>query len=241
MSKTRIVGLDIFRGWAILFMITYHFTFDLNHFHFISVDMNHTVAFLIARYSIMSMFLLGVGISLALAHQQFIKWKGIRKRVLQLGIASVLVSIATYVEFPHSWVYFGILHFILLASILTLPFLFFPRVTFISAIVILIGSATNLLHTHGIFAFLQPLLNLPPLYAEDLVPLTPWFSVVLFGTLIVHYEIHEKIFRHNFFKEALSLNKILKFMGQHSLIIYLSHQPILFFAFDTFFKFFSTQ
>jgi uncharacterized membrane protein len=146
------------------------------------------------------------------------------------------VSIATYVEFPHSWVYFGILHFILLASLLTLPFLFFPKVTLVVAIVILIGSVTNLLHTHGIFALLQPILNLPPLYSEDLVPLTPWFAVVLLGTLIIHYEIHEKVFRHNFFNSDFSPNKILKFMGQHSLIIYLIHQPILFFAFDLFFS-----
>ena len=237
MDKQRINGLDIFRGWALLFMIAYHFTFDLNHFHFISVDMNHTVGFLIARYTIMSMFLLGVGISLALAHKNGIKWKAVGKRVLILGIASALVTIATYVEFPYSWVYFGILHFILLASLLALPFLFFPKIALTTAIILLVGSASNLLHMHGVFAFLQPILNLPPLYSEDLVPLTPWFAVVLLGTVVVNYKLHEKIFKSKFFNTSFSLNKTLKFMGQYSLIIYLIHQPILFLLFDLYFSF----
>jgi len=239
MTKQRIDGLDIFRGWAILFMVLYHFTFDLNHFHFIAIDMNHCLEFLISRYSIMSMFLLGVGISLALAHKNGIKWRAVAKRTLILGIASTLVTVATYVEFPNSWIYFGILHFILISSLLALAFLAYPKVALITAIIILFGSATGLLHMHGIFNFLQPLLNLPPLNSEDLVPLTPWFAVVLLGTVIVHYKLHEKIFTHNFFNSKFSWNKILKFMGKNSLLIYLVHQPILFFGFDTFFKFFS--
>ena len=236
MSKKRIDGLDIFRGWAILFMVIYHFSFDLNHFRLISVDMNHTLGFLFSRYTIMSMFLLSVGMSLALVHKNGIKWKAIGKRILQLGIASALVTVATSVEFPYSWVYFGILHFILLASLLALPFLHYPKITLVTAVIILIGSATETLHMHNIFTYLQPILNLPPLYSEDLVPLTPWFAVVLLGTILVHYNVHQNIFTNKVFSLNFSGNKILKFMGQHSLLIYLVHQPILFLAFDLFFS-----
>jgi len=239
MTKQRIDGLDIFRGWAILFMVLYHFTFDLNHFHFIAIDMNHCLEFLISRYTIMSMFLLGVGMSLTLAHKKGVKWKAIGKRILILGVSSTLVSIATYVEFPNSWIYFGILHFILLASFLALPFLNYPKIALFTAFIILLGSATQLLHMHGVFSFLQPLLHLPPLNSEDLVPLTPWFSVVLLGTVLINYGVHEKIFTHNFFNSKFSWNKALKFMGQNSLLIYLVHQPILFFGFDTFFRLFA--
>ena len=52
--KKRVIGLDVFRGWALLFMMTYHFTFDLNYFRFIHVDMNHEPMFLLSRYTIMS-------------------------------------------------------------------------------------------------------------------------------------------------------------------------------------------
>ncbi len=238
MNTQRIDGLDIFRGLAILCMILYHFTYDLNYFRIISVDMNHTFGFLVARYSIMTMFLLSVGISLSLAHKNAIKWLGIRKRILQLGLASIIVSIATYVVFPTSWVYFGILHFVLLSSLITLPLLKFPKITLLLAILILLGSATKLLHLHGLYAELKIPLSLP-LHSEDLVPLFPWLAVVFIGTLISHYDLHKKIFNFKIFSYDSIIHKTLKIMGQHSLLIYLIHQAILFGAFELYFIFFS--
>jgi len=232
----RIDGLDIFRGFAIFCMVLYHFTYDLNYFSIISIDMNHTFSILFIRYSIMSMFLVSVGMSLALAHKNAIKWSAIRKRILQLGGASLLVTIATYVVFPNNWVYFGILHFVLLASLITLPLLKFPKVTLVLSLVIVLGSATQLLHLHGLYGFLKIPLSLP-IHSEDLVPLFPWLAVLLLGTLIVHYDYHQKIFKHKVFNINLSINKILKKMGQNSLIIYLIHQPILFLGFEIFMKF----
>ena len=231
MKTERIDGLDIFRGLAILCMILYHFTYDLNYFRIISIDMNHTSSILTLRYTIMSMFLLSVGMSLALAHKNTIKWFNIRKRVLQLGVASLLVSISTYIVFPNSWVYFGILHFILLASLITIPLLKFPKITLVLALLILLGSATKLLHLHDLYAVLQTPLALPP-YAEDLVPLFPWLAVVLLGTIMIHYNYHQKIFNHKIFNIKFFSNKILKKMGQNSLLIYLIHQPILFAIFE---------
>jgi uncharacterized membrane protein len=236
MKVQRINGLDVFRGLAILCMILYHFTYDLNYFRIISVDMNHTSSFLIIRYSIMSMFLVGVGISLALTHKTIIKWSSVRKRIFQLGFASLAVTVSTTMIFSNSWVYFGILHFVLLASLITLPFLKFPKVTLLLSILILLGSASKLLHVHGLYTFLQTPLNLPP-YSEDLVPLFPWLSVVLIGTLIVHSNLHQKIFRHKVFNSTSIIHKILKKMGQHSLLIYLIHQPILFLGFELFVRF----
>jgi uncharacterized membrane protein len=238
MNSQRINGLDVFRGLAILCMILYHFTYDLNYFRIIYVDMNHTSSFLVVRYIIMSMFMLSVGISLALAHKNSIKWSAIRKRILQLGSASLLVSVATYVVFPNNWVYFGILHFVLLASLITLPLLKFPTLTLALGLLIVLGSATQLLHLHGLYTFLQLPFSLP-LHSEDLVPLFPWLAVILLGTLIVHHDYHHKIFTHKVFNRNSSSNKILKKMGQHSLVIYLIHQPILFGAFEIYFIFFS--
>ena len=238
MQTQRIDGLDIFRGLAILCMVLYHFTYDLNYFQIISVDMNHTAGFLLVRYTIMSMFLVSVGMSLALAHKNMIKWSSVRKRILQLGLASLTVTVATAMVFPNSWVYFGILHFVLLASLITLPLLRFPKTTLVLAILILLGSATKLLHMHVIYTFLKIPLSLPP-YSEDLVPLFPWLAVVFIGVVIVEYDLHQKIFGHKIFNISSPIHKILKKMGQHSLIIYLIHQPILFLGFELFVRFFS--
>ena len=230
MQKIRIDGLDIFRGLALLLMIMYHFTYDLNHFHLITIDMNHTPLFLVFRYTIMSMFLFSVGISLALVHTPKIRWKSIQKRILLLGGASLIVTIATYIEFPHAWVYFGILHFILLASLVGLLFLPYPKMALVTAVVILIGSATETLNMQIFFQFIQPILHLP-IYTEDLVPFIPWFAVVLLGIGTTHYKLPQKLFTLPLVSNKYLFTRGLKFIGQHSLLIYLIHQPILFSGF----------
>lgn len=239
MKQKRIVGLDVFRGWAILFMIMYHFVYDLNLFHILTFDMNHNLFSLLVRYSIMSMFIISVGMSLSLAHKKFIHWGKLRKRTFILFLAASIVSIATYVEFPHSWVYFGILHFIVFSTFLALPFLGYPKLTALIIIVILLGHLTGTLHMHSLFSIVQPILNLPPFISQDIVRLVPWFAVLLIGTLMVHYRLHERIFTQSFFETQFSINKTLEFMGKNSLLIYLLHQPILFFGFDSYVKLFS--
>jgi len=238
LKTKRIDGLDIFRGSAILCMILYHFTYDLNYFRIINIDMNHTPTILLIRYTIITIFLLSVGMSLALAHKNAIRWSAVRKRVLQLGLASLLVTIATYFIFPSSWIYFGILHFILVASLITVMLLKFPKVTLVLTLLILIGSATQLLHLNGLYALLKEPLFLPT-YTEDLVPLFPWLSAVFTGTLLVHYNLYEKMFTLPVFNVKFRINKVLKKMGQNSLLIYLIHQGVLFGAFEMYFRFFS--
>ena len=220
--------LDIFRGWAILLMIAYHFTYDLNHFGIIQINMDHDLFWVYARYMIVTMFLLSVGISLALVHTPVIQWKKIRKRTLILGGAALSVSIVTYIQFPHTWVYFGILHFILMASWLGLLFLGHPRLALLTVFVIFLGSAMGWLHTHGLFTFLQAPLHLPPGYTEDIVRIFPWFAVVLIGIILVSYDLHLKALKNIFFTQDRFINKKIAFLGRHALLIYLIHQPILF-------------
>lgn len=228
MQTNRINSLDIFRGWAIVLMIAYHFSYDLKYFGYISVDLDHDIFWVYSRYVIISMFLVSVGMSLKLAHTPNIKWLKMKRRTLLLGGASLLVSIATYLQFPDTWVYFGILHFILFASWVGLLFLPYPLLALTTAIIIFIGSALGWLHMHALFALLQAPLHLPPGYTEDVVRLFPWFGAVLIGIVMVTYHLHTKIFSHAFFYTKLLPNKTLAFLGRHTLIIYLIHQPILF-------------
>lgn len=238
-TRKRIEGLDIFRGVALLLMMTYHFIYDLNHFKLIEVEINQSIPLLVLRYVIMTMFLMGAGMSLVLAHQHGLNWKSIQKRIVQLGLAAFAVSLATYIVFPDAWVYFGILHFILLSSLLLLPFINSPKTTLTLAIFIFIGSHMEYLHLHDLFALLKEPLGLPSPHSQDLVPLFPWLSPMLLGMFLVQSQYHQKIFGHKIFNMNFSLNKLLKKMGQYSLVIYLLHQPILFLGFDFYFKFFS--
>ncbi len=224
----RLRELDIFRGWAILLMVIYHFSYDLSYFRIIHIDMDHEPFWVYARYLIVTMFLLSVGMSLALAHTPTIQWKKLRKRTLLLGAASLLISITTYFQFPQTWVYFGILHFILLASWLGLLFIPYPLLALLTALVIFIGSAMGWLHMHGLFYLLQAPLRLPLDYTQDVVRLFPWFGAILLGIVSVSCHIHTKLLKNTFFNPRTSHNKVLAFLGRHTLIIYLTHQPILF-------------
>ncbi len=236
MKKSRVKGLDIFRGWALLLMIIYHFNYDLSYFQVMKIDLNSSSFFLPFRYTIISMFLLSMGISLSLVHRKSILWRKLKKRIFLLSLASISVTIATYIVFPNSWIYFGILHFILLASIVALPFLNYPKIALLFAILIFIGSATETLTVHPIFNLLQPILHLPPVHTQDVISIFPWFGVVLLGTVIAYYDLHQKVFNQKIFNNSSLVNRVLKFMGQHSLLIYLIHQLILFFAFESYFR-----
>jgi len=227
MQTNRLIELDIFKGWAIVLMVLFHFCYDLNYFKYIHIDLHHDTFWIVARYVIVSMFLLGVGMSLAIAHTPKIQWHKVRKRILLLGGASLLISFATYVVFPHSWVYFGILHFILLASLLGLLFLKHPAVSLFVACVILLGTQMGWLNLHGLFLYLQGPLHLPK-YTEDFVPIFPWFAVVLIGMVSVAYGYHRSILQNIFFKPNLAHNKILATLGRNALRIYLVHQAVLF-------------
>ena len=226
--KRRLIGLDVFKGWAIVFMMVFHITFDLNYFHFISVAVHKEIFWVNFRYLIVAMFLVSVGISLTLVHSPKILWSKMFKRTRILGAVSLVITVATYFVFPHSWVYFGIIHFILLASWLGLPFLPYPRLTLGTAIVILIGSAKGWLHTQWLFALLKTPLHLPPTYTEDVLHPFPWFAAVLIGIAMTQHGWSYTFFKHTFWTSKNKFNTLLSFLGRHALLVYLIHLPLFF-------------
>ena len=224
----RLKGIDIFRGWAISLMILFHFFFDLNHFSYIDIEIKSDTFWVSFRLIIVSMFLLTVGMSLKLAHKTIIKWKSIQKRSLLLGSSSILVSIGSYLQFPESWIYFGVLHFVLFSSLVALPFLNYPKVSILLAFSILMGYFLNYFHVQWLFELLVQPLHLPLHHTEDVIRFIPWFSLILFGIATVTLNWHHKLFNNNFFNKKHSLNNLFSFLGKNSLVIYLIHQPILF-------------
>jgi len=235
MEQKRLKGLDIFRGLAIFLMILYHFLYDLVDFGFLDLKMNSNLAVLIFRYTIISMFLFAVGVSLALVHRKSINHASLKKRIVRLGLSAFLVSVTTYLLFPEHWIYFGILHFILVASVITLPLLKYPKLSLFLAITIFIGWLTGYLHFSFLYDFLQEPLNLPLHFSLDRIPLFPWWAVVLLGTLLVHHNLHVKLFQIPLLNYPTKFHALLKIMGKHALLIYLIHQPIILSGFQIYF------
>ena len=224
----RIVGIDIFRGYAILLMVIFHFNFDLNNFHYVDYDLKHGLFWHYYRYVIVSMFIFISGVSFQITYKNGINLKKLRKRVLLLGGASLLVSIGSYTQFPDTWIYFGILHFFLFATFAGLLFIKTPKIALALAVAILIAYNFHLANMHWFFILVQPYLHLPIYYTEDLVIIIPWFGVYLLGMVFASYGWHKTLFERNFFNKESKINTFFAFLGRHSLLIYLLHQPIFF-------------
>ncbi|MEA2073950.1 MAG: heparan-alpha-glucosaminide N-acetyltransferase [Campylobacterota bacterium] len=224
----RLAGLDIFRGYAILLMVVFHFSFDINNFHVIEFDIRHGLFWKYFRYFIVSMFVFSAGMSIYLANRDVINYKKVLKRSALLAGASLLVTIGSYTQFPNTWIYFGILHFFLFSTIFGLFFIRIPKVAFIVGVVIIAGYNFGFIHMHWLFHYLQPILHLPIKYTQDLANIIPWFGVFLLGVSFVQSRFFDLAFNNEFFNRKGRVNRSFDFLGRHSLIIYLIHQPILF-------------
>ncbi|MDA9357649.1 DUF1624 domain-containing protein [Candidatus Thioglobus sp.] len=217
MINTRDSALDLMRGIAIIMMIAFHFIYDLNSFGFSDIPLFTHWAGIAWRCLIVFLFLSAVGISLVIAHSKGIKFKKFLKRLLYLGIAALFVSAGTYVMFPDGWVYFGILHLIWFSTIIAISFVNLPKTSLLIAALILIGAIFDQPNLSFISYLLEPYL---PLGSVDYYPLFPWLSFVFIGIYLGHNPYYQKIF-------IFRLNW-LEVIGKHALIIYLTHQIVLF-------------
>ena len=218
----RIHHLDALRGLAIAMMIAYHFCFDLDYFGVIDADLNHAPFWLAARSLIVTLFLAVMGVSLQLAHRNGIHWRAVTRRFALLAGCAALVTLATWLLFPRSYVFFGILHFIALASLLGLPFLNRPWLAMACGTALL---AVGILWSHPFFNSAPwqwiGLMTHKPI-TEDYVPLIPWFGVVLLG-MAAGMGLRKAPAK----RMLVGWRGALTWAGRHSLPIYLLHQPLL--------------
>jgi uncharacterized membrane protein len=224
--RRRLEVVDVARGVAIVLMFAYHLCFDLNYFGYIKVDFHASPFWLNARSFIVMLFLLVMGMSLFLAHAEGIRWSAVRRRTMQLVLAAAVVTAGSYLLFPHSYIFFGVLHFIALASLLALPFVRFRRLALFTGLWFL-WLGINVSHS----LFDQPLLNWVGLMThkpitEDYVPLLPWMGVVLLGiylgSLLPRFNGPLVLWRSDH-----KIPVVLSWAGRHSLLLYLLHQPVL--------------
>jgi len=224
-APSRIAGLDALRGAAICAMIVYHFAFDLNWFRVFAADFNHDWQWLAFRALIVSAFLLLVGVSLVVAQRAGISRPRFWKRIALIAGCALLVTAGSYAVFPRSFITFGILHCIAVSSILAWPLVRYPAAaTIVGLIVISIGLQVHLA------VFDTPWLNWVGLMThkpttEDYVPLLPWFGVVCLGIGAGSWLVA----RGHAPLRPLSRRapRWLCWLGRHSLLVYMVHQPVL--------------
>ncbi|QUS54971.1 heparan-alpha-glucosaminide N-acetyltransferase [Pseudovibrio brasiliensis] len=227
---SRLILADVARGLALLAMAIYHFSWDLSWFNVVDWDVSGAPGWRLFAQLIAGSFLFLVGFSLVLAHRNGIRWESFWRREIKVAIAALAVSVATYFIFQDQWVRFGILHSIVVSSLLALPFL---RVH--SIIALLCGAGVILLY-HWLGDYVLPYrqffwlgLNSLPEVSVDYVPLIPWFGPVLLGVgcgdIFARYDLLR------FLRGSASpsvISRCFAWFGRHSLATYLLHQPILF-------------
>ena len=217
-KSSRDQALDLMRGIAIIMMIVFHLIYDLNEFGYTNIPLSNFWLTSYWRYLIVFLFLNAVGISLVIAYGKNFSLNKFIKRLAILGLAALSVSLGTYFLFPDAWVYFGILHLIWTATLIAIIFVQFPKISLLVAALIFILGYLNLPNL-SFFGFL--LSDYLPLSSVDFYPLFPWIAFVFTGIYLGHNPIYKKIF---FMRVPF-----LQLVGQHSLIIYLLHQVILFY------------
>ncbi len=226
--RLRLEVVDLARGLALLAMFVFHFAYDLSFFGLIETHIPSEPGWRWFARLIAGSFLTLVGISLVLATRNGLNRPAFLKRLAMVAGAAALVTIATYVAMPGSFIFFGILHHVALGSVLALPFLRLPILAVAGAAIIAFTLPVLVAH---------PLLDAPglawlgfsraPIVTADFVPVFPWFGCVLSGIVLARLALPRLSgSRLAAWRPASLPARIVAWGGRHGLLVYLVHQPV---------------
>ena len=226
MRRGRLQSIDVYRGLAILAMVAYHALWDLSYYGFISIGVGVDAGWFAIQRAILTAFLLLVGAGLWLGHRDGIDWRHFWRREAVLVAAALGVSAVTWFQFGDYFAYFGVLHAIALSSLLALPLVRAPLwVSILVAVLFLFLPAvfsSELFNTRWL-AWIGFFTSVPE--TADLVPMFPWFGVVVAGMTGMRLADGAPAFA---WRSGAFPVRMLARIGRWSLIIYLVHQPLLF-------------
>ncbi len=230
----RVTTLDALRGFSLISMGLYHALFDIVYLFGHPIGWYQTMPGYLWQQSICWVFILVSGASLHYGKQT------VRRGLEVLG-CGLLITLVTSVVMPDQRVIFGILHFMglamLLAALLRRWLVKIPSGVGLALSFLLFCLFKTL--PQGFIGFLDfPLVKLPEaLYATpflfavglpnatffsgDYFPLLPWFFLFLSGYFLWAL-VKDKI------KPKPQTANPLTFLGRHSLVVYLVHQPIIY-------------
>ncbi len=218
-TKNRIQEIDFLRGIAIILMVLFHLIVDLKDFY--NYDLEYLSGFWYVEGKVSALlFILLCGVSSTLS-------KNNTRHGITVFLWSMLLTIITYYYNKNCFILFGILHFLGI-SLLSVPIIkTLPNgwLAFISTISMILGTLFSQRYIDNPYLF--PIgLTTNTFVALDYYPIFPWYGVFLLGIII------GKLIYNN--KKRLSSRQASPFpirlittLGEHSLVIYLVHQPLL--------------
>ena len=222
-EDARVAAVDALRGIALLMMFVYHLAFDLRYYRVIAADFEHDPFWLSFRALILASFMTLVGISLVLADTRGIPGDRFLRRVGLIALGAAAATLASWLLFPASFIYFGVLHCIAVTSLLAWPMRRAPMLALIIGTTVLVAG---LAFTSSFFDAKQwswiGFMTRKP-FTEDYVPLAPWAGTAFLGIALGHALVRD---RFRAISRLDAAPRWLQWMGRHSLAIYLVHQPV---------------
>ncbi len=233
--KTRLELIDSIRGITLISMILYHFVWDMVYLY------GHQWAWFdsaqIWQQSICCTFIILAGYSFCLGRHHL-------KRGLMAFGGGVIVTLVSLFLNENSLILFGILT--LLGSVMLIMTVLERLLKKIPA---LLGGAVCLLLflftkncSYGYIGFFGLEITLPKFlysnlftafwgfppdnfYSADYFSIFPWIFLFVFG-----YFLYRTLEKWDLNKKLFSKGKIpvIAFLGKHSLLVYLVHQPIIY-------------
>ena len=228
----RFWEVDAARGVAIIMMIVYHTTYDLDNVG--GFDIQSTTGYWALFADVTAgLFLFLVGVSLAISRARtsltgwplFSKYLARGSMILAYGVVLTIIFLALGMGV----VAFGILHLIGVSIILAYPFL---RLRFtnlvVGVLVVAVGQYILAQDLSSQSFWLLPFGVVPEgVLMPDYRPLLPWFGVVLIGLFfgnVVYGDGRRPAVPED---KAPTLARPILPLGRNSLLIYLIHQPII--------------
>lgn len=222
----RLPVIDLLRGLALLAMALYHLSWDLRFFGFVDWDLVGGTGWIAARYLIAGSFLALAGVGLVLWHMQGRDWRRWAIRLNKVAAGAVAVTLATWFAMRDEFIFFGILHSIAVASVLGLLFLRLrPALNFALGLAVI---ALPILWRSSLFDHAWLLwtgLGTQTPRSNDYEPLFPWFGPVLLGFAAARWWLRARAPAGTI--DGGAPGRPLRWMGRHSLAVYLIHQPVL--------------
>ena len=226
-ASSRFDRLDALRGTAIVWMVGFHFCFDLNVFGWLTPKQNfyHDPLWIVQRTCIVTIFMLCAGAGQAAASEAHQPWRRFWRRWAQIAGCAVLVSAGSALMFPRSWLSFGVLH--AMAVMLPLARLLAPLGSWLWPLGALALALPRLVQ-HSFFDTRWTdwvgLVTHKPV-TEDYVPVLPWLGVMLWGLALGQWLLARR--RDWVAGAAPRWLQPLALLGRWPLTIYMAHQPIL--------------
>lgn len=233
---SRYDRLDMIRGAALVWMAIFHFCFDLSHARLLGADFYRDPLWTTQRTVILSLFLLCAGAGQAIATAQGQSWARFWKRWAQIAICALLVSVGSWWMFPHSYIYFGVLHGMAVMLIIAR---LSSRLGHWLWLLGLLAVCLPLWVSHP--AFDSRLTSIFGLVAhkpitEDYVPILPWLGVMWWGMAATQWLLRRApdTLASPGGRSPHAPHRSLTLLGRWSLTFYMLHQPVLIGALELF-------